>query len=196
MNAIACDDTAMSSHDKPCFSCRKRKIKCDRSRPCANCARSKQLCTYKNLDAVKGEFLASSSDVDLRVRLAKLEAMMAAMLTRENHVEGRSRSQEEEGGSFSDTLNSRPTISPLATTTPPPSQALIGTSFCESSTPGPSKNPVGQILFQDGYSAYYDSDFWPFLINEVSYQRPVSHYLVTNQHKRHFIYFKALIVSR
>ncbi|KAF2670742.1 hypothetical protein BT63DRAFT_423045 [Microthyrium microscopicum] len=27
--------------------------------------------------------------------------------------------------------------------------------------------PVGQIVFQEGYSAYYDSDFWPVLISEI-----------------------------
>lgn len=27
--------------------------------------------------------------------------------------------------------------------------------------------PVGQIVFQEGYSAYFDADFWPGLVNEV-----------------------------
>jgi hypothetical protein len=164
MNAIEVDGTTMSSHDKPCISCRKRKIKCDRSRPCANCTRSKQLCTYENSDAVKGEFLASSSDGDLRERLARLEAMMAAMLTKDS-VEGRS----QEGINQS-ALKSRPTITPIPTTTPPQSQSLIGNSSGDLPNLVSSRNVVGQILFQDGYSAYYDSDFWPFLINEVSHQ--------------------------
>jgi hypothetical protein len=167
MNVIEANiDKATSAHGKPCVSCRKRKVKCDRSRPCANCIRSKQLCTYENSDALKGDLQSPYSDGDLRERLAKLEAMMAAMLMRENS-EGRSQEVD-----FPNALTSRPTAPSVATKTPPPPQpslshTLIGSYSSELVNTGASNCVVGQILFQDGYSAYYDSDFWPFLINEV-----------------------------
>ncbi|EPE31846.1 Zn2/Cys6 DNA-binding protein [Glarea lozoyensis ATCC 20868] len=164
MNIIDADDTAVSPHGKPCISCRKRKIKCDRSRPCANCIRSKQLCTYENPDTPRGDFQSASSDHDLRERLAKLEGMMAAMLNRDQEV----RSQEV---IFPNALSSRPTTSSIqtatTTTATPPSQILVGTNSSEFTDVVSPRDVVGQILFQDGYSGYYDSDFWPFLIIEI-----------------------------
>jgi hypothetical protein len=169
MNTIDADDAAVSPHGKPCISCRKRKIKCDRSRPCANCIRSKQLCTYENPDSPRSDFQSASSDHDLRERLAKLEGMMAAMLNRDQEA--------RQEAIFPNALNSRPTTSSIqtatttstTTTAKPASQTLIGTTSSEFSDAGSSRDVVGQILFQDGYSGYYDSDFWPFLIIEVSH---------------------------
>ena len=47
---------------------------------------------------------------------------------------------------------------------PPPAQLLAPTS---TSVDGRTVAPVGQILFQEGLSAYFDSDFWPGLVTEV-----------------------------
>lgn len=137
----------LQSHDKPCASCRKRKIKCDKTRPCSNCSRSKQLCTYESNDASNGgqsEYRTGDLDADgnVRERLARLEAFMASVLARGGGVEGGSHA------------SSSSTPNQVRDFTPP----LVNSGIC---------GPVGQIVFQEGYSAYFDSDFWPGLINEV-----------------------------
>jgi hypothetical protein len=47
---------------------------------------------------------------------------------------------------------------------PPSAQLLAPTT---PAVDGRTVAPVGQILFQEGMSAYFDSDFWPGLITEV-----------------------------
>lgn len=47
---------------------------------------------------------------------------------------------------------------------PPSTQLLAPTTPAIN---GRTVTPVGQILFQEGMSAYFDSDFWPGLITEV-----------------------------
>lgn len=164
VNSLEMDsDTLVGAHGKPCISCRKRKIKCDRSRPCSNCTRSKQLCAYESPDnRVDGSSPAmASSDADLRERLAKLEKMMAAMMS----SDGGSRSR----GEASQAPRQRPGVSPLGTSSTSPSfEENISSSFAAATEN--SISPVGQILFQEGCSAYHDADFWPGLIPEVGYE--------------------------
>lgn len=147
-----------SAHGKPCVACRKRKVKCNKTRPCSNCSRSKQLCTYEGNDV--GPVLQSNtysripeSNGDVSERLAKLEALMATMLVRDSESTGHQTSAE----SLEDS-RSRRRPSPL----PQRVQPHIALSIDRTRTA-----PVGQIVFQEGYAAYFDSDFWPGLIAEV-----------------------------
>lgn len=164
------------AHGKPCASCRKRRVKCDRTRPCSNCARSKQLCTYDAADPVTGSSLATNesydaaslSDASVRDRLARLEGLMAAMMIREGVVETgpgslaeASRDHISKGARGHRSANSFPlTPRPALQLRSAPSSSASGTKTSKSS-------PVGQILFQDGYSAYFDSEFWPGMMTEV-----------------------------
>lgn len=146
------------AHGKPCLGCRKRKIKCDKTRPCSNCARSKQLCTYESFDGSAGETHTATilgsvplGTGDVHERLARLEALMGSLMVRDS-----------------------------GSTKQSPQSTIELEKDSESATPGKSEAfhqapslarsgaaPVGQILFQEGYSAYFDSDFWPGLINEI-----------------------------
>ncbi|KAG9229823.1 hypothetical protein BJ875DRAFT_176798 [Amylocarpus encephaloides] len=169
MNTMDADDEpSLAAHGKPCIGCRKRKIKCDRLRPCANCTRSKQLCTYDNADSRGESSSAVASDGDVRERLAKLERMMAAMLLKENEGRGHVPDHDEEPLA----LNSAPSpaiISPSSTFVSPTTTPLnIDLTTSARHIPLSKREaPVGQILFQDGCSAYYDADFWPTLMTEV-----------------------------
>lgn len=87
----------------------------------------------------------ASSDADLRERLVKLEKMMAAMM-----VPGR---------------EARPGLGRSLSS--PSFEENISSSFAAGT--GNEAGPVGQILFQEGCSAYYDADFWPGMIPEVGY---------------------------
>ena len=150
------NDGIASAHAKPCISCRKRKIRCDKTRPCSNCARSKQLCTYESNDSGSmtqsdTRNAAGQNDGDVRERLARLEALMAKMMVRDSASASPKTSLDDGDHQL------------------PPSSQLLG-----STTPPVHQQnaaPVGQILFQEGLSAYFDSDFWPGLISEVGINR-------------------------
>jgi hypothetical protein len=93
----------------------------------------------------------SQTDGDLRERLARLEALMAKMMVRDSV----SASYSAGGGILEDTKELSPGRDLLPTAPP----AVISDGGA----------PVGQILFKEGYSAYFDSDFWPGLVDEVKY---------------------------
>jgi hypothetical protein len=151
------DDVATSAHGRPCVSCRKRKVRCDKTRPCSNCSKAKQLCTYESnehnsITQSDNRTAIAQTDGDLRERLARLEALMAKMMVRDSA----SASPSASGDRLEDTDHAltRQSPSQLPPTTPP---AIIEHPHA----------PVGQILFQEGLSAYFDSDFWPGLVSEV-----------------------------
>lgn len=72
---------------KPCIACRKRKVKCSKTRPCSNCARAKQLCNYDGDEPgpdTARQSIEGSADGEVRERLARLEKLMEMMMTRED----------------------------------------------------------------------------------------------------------------
>jgi hypothetical protein len=158
-----------SGHDRPCVSCRKRKVKCDRTRPCSNCSRSKQLCTYESSNAgttsprVGSQTGTQMTDGDIRERLARLEALMAKMMVGDSAGETATSSPKHSGGSLYEGDHTRKSnFSSTTRTLPQQIQPIRSQSIN-----GSANLPVGQILFQNGYSAYFDSEFWPELIIEV-----------------------------
>jgi Fungal Zn(2)-Cys(6) binuclear cluster domain len=143
-----------SSQTKPCLTCRRRKIKCDKVRPCSNCMRSRQLCTYENLgvgsNASSEVHRGIASDANILERLVKLESVVATLLRSNEERPGRGgvpNSEQLPDGSFS---------------LGPP-----GLPQREDSLVNDTGYPVGQQIYQEGYSAYFDSHFWPGLITEV-----------------------------
>jgi hypothetical protein len=157
-------ESPAAAHEKPCLSCRKRKVKCNKTRPCSNCSRSKQLCTYESIDSsiVSAEVAngASTGDTDLRERLARLEKMMEEMMLA---------APAAKAGSV-DASQPRPPA-PSSTLALPRSNNKYGSSVSSSSNSDSS--PVGQIIFQELHSAYFDADFWPVAVCEVSTYIPL-----------------------
>ena len=95
---------------------------------------------------------ASSHDANVNERLARLESLMAAMLSK------------KDGGE----IDSSPTQNDILPG-PSPKPTQSPSKYIQSLTKSiSSKSPVGHIYFQDGYCIYFDSDFWASLIGEVS----------------------------
>lgn len=157
---------------KPCQACRRRKVKCDKlTRPCANCARTKQLCIYDGDEPPVRQSVeaTSSTDSDVRDRLARLERLMEAVIVGENkHGGGATRSPLGAGNGLAVAKDPPSDLTRMSPNSPSPprsfhtNSARLVTPVIESSSA-----PVGQILFQEGHSAYFDSDFWAGLITEV-----------------------------
>ena len=148
MSALEGDGEGSASvHGKPCLGCRRRKIKCDKNRPCSNCSRSKQLCTYENPDAGTSLGIDSHAgmptDSSILERLTRLEGLMATMLVRGDPV------------TIPAVLRSE-SMTQVSRSQVPSSLPLAGMG-----------SPVGQQIFQEGFSGYFDSEFWPGMITEV-----------------------------
>ncbi|KAE9377571.1 hypothetical protein N431DRAFT_398530 [Stipitochalara longipes BDJ] len=156
-------DIQASALAKPCIACRKRKVKCSKTRPCSNCARSKQLCLYDGDEPEPGSVRqsiegSSSADGEVRERLTRLEKLMEMMMVRDNAA----RSDLGAGAaSARDTLSHlthRASTSPSQPHSPhsnvPQAAELL-------------KAPVRQILFQELHSAYFDASFWAGLVTEI-----------------------------
>ncbi|KAF8855925.1 hypothetical protein BDZ45DRAFT_625738 [Acephala macrosclerotiorum] len=168
MNSIEVDDPgAVSLHAKPCTICRRRKVRCDKLRPCSNCVRNKQVCTYETSDSRNdGSRPEANSpqpgDNDLRERLARLEHLMATMMvSREENATSTSRGSPEAADQPPLNNSARKSSSPNPQGLPahshrPSTSRVVNTDV-----------PTGQIVFQEGYSGYYDLDFWPGLIFEI-----------------------------
>lgn len=168
MDSIEVDDPgAAPLQAKPCTICRRRKVRCDKLRPCSSCVRNKQVCTYETSDGrsdgTRPE--ASSSqlgDNDLRDRLARLEQLMATMMVSKGEsVRSTSRGSPE-------ATDQPPLNSSARASSSPAAQGHQGSSHRPRKSQDVGADlPTGQIVFQEGYSGYYDPDFWPGLISEV-----------------------------
>ncbi|KAL5324603.1 hypothetical protein ACEPPN_009149 [Leptodophora sp. 'Broadleaf-Isolate-01'] len=117
-----------------------------------------------------------STDAELRERLARLEKLMESMLVGETTPGRRGRlgtsSPEIANQSLRSSTTTTPNLTSSSSAGPHLYQPNITAAFPSNEGLFNQQSsefvaPVGQILFQDGYSAYFDSDFWPGLITEV-----------------------------
>jgi hypothetical protein len=160
MSAMEGDSEGSASvHGKPCVGCRRRKIKCDKNRPCSNCSRSKQLCIYENPDAGTSLGIDSHAgmptDSSILERLARLEGLMATMLVRGDPASER-QDEDERSPVTIPAVSRSESMNQVSRSQVPSGLPLAGMG-----------SPVGQQIFQEGFSGYFDSEFWPGMITEV-----------------------------
>ena len=151
-------------------------MRCDKTRPCSNCSKTKQLCTYDDfesdtrlapLDGDVNERLARTEERLARheEQLAQLQVFMAAMMGEGGASLGGLQSPERNllgATNPGEALNPYNVVSPSAS-----SSATLPIEKLSLKTTA----PVGHIIFQDGQCAYFDSDFWAALIPEVRTSR-------------------------
>lgn len=168
-------DINNSTLEKPCISCRKRKVKCSKTRPCSNCSRTKQLCLYDGDEPEPGAARQSieknlSSDEEVRERLARLEKLMETMIMRESRETAITSSPNIPSGAsvaaVKDTLSHVTYQSSLPPNSPSQSSYAKVNPHIERQSA-----IVGQILFQEHYSGYFDSDFWAGMVSGVRPQQ-------------------------
>lgn len=160
-----------TTQDRPCVTCRKRKIKCDKVRPCANCQRSGQLCSYEDVGSSQHDDTVNralpSGETDLRARLEHLERLMASMMMTHD-----ARHPMRAQGELSVEDSSR---GPIRATTNVAAASLDDSMQVTADTSlglGLKKemgSSSGQLIFRDGFCSYYNADFWAFYIEEVTW---------------------------
>ncbi|RDW91575.1 hypothetical protein BP5796_02740 [Coleophoma crateriformis] len=152
--------SGVAVHTKPCLICRRRRVKCDRLRPCSNCTRSEQLCSYDAVERGHDNSIVSNAGAnnpgteDLRERLAKLEEMMAAMLTQNSSPTGEMNVRD---GTSDDIIKLHENRS----------SATVTRSDVDTNNAKGLAGQAGQLVFQDGYSACFDPEFWAVMTTEV-----------------------------
>jgi hypothetical protein len=79
---------AITVPDKPCSACRRRKIRCSKSRPCSYCAKMNRLCSYQDEEttAISGG-LAEAAPPGLQARLSQLEELIASIRARDGDAQ-------------------------------------------------------------------------------------------------------------
>lgn len=149
--------------------------------PCSNCSRNKQLCQYDSDEtgpvateqSIESNSHSSSAEGELRERLARLEKSMELIIAK-----------DQGGRDIGDVSATTLGISTVARDTcwrnrdslsaplPLPQPSAFSNSRSISAT---SNAPVGQIVFKELHSAYFDSDFWVGIVSEVEFK---SHFLL------------------
>jgi Fungal Zn(2)-Cys(6) binuclear cluster domain len=137
----------LSCRKRPCLNCQQRKIRCDKTDPCAHCAKTSRSCRYDRAgEDVTTDSLESISD--LRYRLSRLESMIAAMKSASNIVE-----VDDGLGAGERSAENR------------------NAWRQERSPPGSSESPtvyVGKQIFEEGASLYLHPSSWIMLLEQVS----------------------------
>lgn len=163
----------LATQERPCILCRKRKIKCDKIRPCSQCQRSGQLCSYDgSIDLLQNDSRATPDAarevIELRARLEQLEQHMSAVLQR---VDLSSTSRTDGHVSDAQVQGIAPHEAVPSTTGGPSTQK---TDLLQT-----KQNQLGGLIFKDGYCAYLNLDFWAYHFEEVN--RFIT---VTNRHSQ------------
>lgn len=137
--------TDTHSHIRSCLSCRVRKVKCDRQKPCSTCSRQGVDCTYPPGPgrAPKG----SKKRPNPRV------------LERLSHMENLIRQLERQAGT-ADT-NPRLSTEDVLMTYASQDQDRLGTDDTKN------EKSLGRLFIQDSRSCYVSNIFWANLGDQV-----------------------------
>ena len=92
----------MEFASKPCTTCRKRKVKCDKESPCSNCVRRHVPCTYDE-SGLDGEALNSDDgNVEVIQRLSRIEGLLGNLTANQQLRHTRYPSRPSEDVDFTD----------------------------------------------------------------------------------------------
>lgn len=77
MNTQPPSDDLAEVHEKPCKTCRKRKVRCSKTQPCSNCQRAGIECVYD--EPPRDNVKVPKSTAALAERVAELEMLIMKM---------------------------------------------------------------------------------------------------------------------
>lgn len=184
------DAQGRALNPRSCVTCRKRKVKCDKTHPCTNCNRARIECIYPAPGRAprKVRKIGDGRDKELLERLRRLEGVVKNLGVEvpegEEPKDLSSKEVEESGKATADT--GRRTVSGDATlhkdiaVVP---QGDLKRRWTASHTDGPGPEPksrwidesskgrleqrFGRLVVNEGRSRYINNSFWANLSNEV-----------------------------
>lgn len=149
-------------HILSCTNCRKRKVKCTKTSPCAACERSNISCIFPNRARLpRGRSTAAgpkTTNLELLRRVSKLEEL----LEKANQVgrDGKNSKDTSRNGSLKAGFEDLP--SPVSNDTP-----RTQPEASQSSMGGPIRPVISPVNSEEALNKYIGSNFWKNLTYEV-----------------------------
>ena len=153
-------------HIRSCRSCRQRKVKCDRQRPCSNCSRAKVDCVYPPGPGRAPKRPRRVVDAQLQDRLSRMETLMRRL--------------ESQGvvGEPSDVASpNSPRLQSPARRSKSATEEVGGQSAQSTADTGASKSnqsierQFGRLLIDETRSCYVSNVVWATLGDEACSER-------------------------
>lgn len=163
---------------RSCVTCRRRKVKCDKTHPCRNCTRQHIECVFPTPGRAprKARKISDTRDVELLARLRRLEGVVKRMgvdpVTEEPTLaqDGatNSHANEEDSQPPKPHLNTSSCPSEMATSSGAADQAHDDAARPQAQARvGHLENRFGRLVVNEGKSRYINSSFWANLSTEV-----------------------------
>ncbi|KAF4552830.1 Fungal specific transcription factor domain-containing protein 15 [Elsinoe fawcettii] len=168
--AAVVDSHGRVLNPRSCVTCRRRKVKCDKSHPCANCVRAHIDCVFPTPGRAprRPRKHADNRDTELLERLRRLEGVVKGLGVDVDTTAGNT---SEHAGRESRVHEDHSTGSS------PHSEHPIRRSIDDTSLrdegPEGTRNPkqlehrFGRLVVSEGRSRYVNTSFWASLSNEV-----------------------------
>lgn len=176
------DAQGRALNPRSCVTCRKRKVRCNKTHPCNNCNRAHIECVFPAPGRAprKARKLGEGKDKELLERLRRLEGVVKGM-----GVEVPGGASEKESSKTVDTPASEPTATRnevVESEVPEQGNSPYGTveqdraaeqdfhnktRWIEEQKQGRFENRFGRLVINEGRSRYINNSFWANLSNEV-----------------------------
>ncbi|CVK96752.1 related to bikaverin cluster-transcription factor [Fusarium mangiferae] len=142
---------------RSCTFCRQRKVKCDRQKPCSNCLRANNVCSYPAGRGRAAKKPTRTLDTRLVDRLQKLENIIKQLTSQ---VDATANALPSSNGTDGESVST-------------PSGTRNNPSGVDNSAPDASiDQQLGRLMIEDSKSYYVSNILWANLGNEVSTPAP------------------------
>ncbi|EMC99905.1 hypothetical protein BAUCODRAFT_63686, partial [Baudoinia panamericana UAMH 10762] len=166
---VQVDAQGRKLNPRSCVTCRKRKVKCDKVHPCANCNRQHIECVFPAPGRAprKTRKLGEGRDKELLERLRRLEGVVKGLGVEvtdgdgNDDTDGAGAAAEQQKAQ--DSVDSSPGAVAKMTTDNNGSKARA----IEEQQQRRFENKFGRLVINEGKSRYVNNSFWANLSNEV-----------------------------
>lgn len=153
----------------PCATCRRRKVRCSKTQPCTNCARTGIDCFYEDQSNSSG--VAGHVNADLMKRLVHLQDSIKRLAESSNDTTHTHRDDPVEieiskpvnGGSIAGSFEGQPDLENIIKMMEDSAQGLYSVNEQEK-----QPSHTGKLCFRDAQARYIRETFWAGLYEEVS----------------------------
>ncbi|KAK3725919.1 hypothetical protein LTR37_000067 [Vermiconidia calcicola] len=178
---VQVDSHGRTLNPRSCVTCRKRKVKCDKTHPCSNCNRAHIECVFPGPGRAprKARKTGDGRDKELLERLRRLEGVVKGMGVevpadeKENsqafrgQTEPRDRAGSREGPQPQQEDDEPTCIDRDLPQEPYDIEPAESAQWVQEQQQGRLENQFGRLVVNEGKSRYVNSSFWANLSNEV-----------------------------
>ncbi|KAJ8109389.1 hypothetical protein OPT61_g7497 [Boeremia exigua] len=155
--ANSSNGSSSAPNPRSCITCRRRKVKCDKKKPCSNCARAKIECVFPGPGRAPRKS-RKPPDAELLERLRRLEGVVQNLNAQVEEHEQEAAERERDYGSRQGSVSEQCFANGSSKNSP--SVAV------DNSVEG-LESRFGRLVVEKGRSRYINNSFWASLNNEV-----------------------------